>query len=117
MIAMLMTGDIITHEHDRGHNIIGFINNKVHNNIGKCSYKADCFLEPVRSCYGCVYFHPYEKGNHTEVLECVQNELKCIVHISDATYNSSNPIIAIHEATKFEIELVIKRCGVNNASD
>ena len=114
MIAMLMTGDIITHEHSHGENIVGFVNNKVHSNIGKCSYKADCFLEPVRSCYGCVYFHPYVNGNHTEVLECVQNELESIVHISDAVYNSSNPIIAIHEATKFEIESVIKRCELNS---
>ena len=93
----------------------------MHSNIGKCSYKADCFLEPVRSCYGCVYFHPYVNGDHEEVLECVQNELESIVHISDATYNSSNPIIAIHEATKFEIESVVRRCELNievkNAGD
>ena len=76
MIAMLMTGDIITHEQDHGDNIIGFINNKIHSNIGKCGYKADCFLEPVRSCYGCVYFHPYEHGYHEDVLECVQDELE-----------------------------------------
>lgn len=114
MIAMLMTGDIITHEQDHGENIVGFVNNKLHSNIGKCSYKADCFLEPVRSCYGCVYFHPYAYGHHKEVLECVQNELESIVHISDAVYNSSNPIIAIHEATKFEIESVVKRCELNS---
>lgn len=114
MIAMLMTGDIINHEQDHGENIIGFVNDKIHSNIGKCSYKADCFLEPVRSCYGCVYFHPYEHGNHKEVLECVHDELKSIVHISDAVYNSSNPVIAIHEATKFEIQSVIKRCELNS---
>ena len=114
MIAMLMTGDIITHEQDHGENIVGFVDNKVHNNIGKCSYNANCFLEPVRSCYGCIYFHPYVNGNHEEVLKCVQNELESIIHISDAVYNSSNPIIAIHEATKFEIESVIKRCELNS---
>jgi len=116
-----MTGNIITHEQGQGENIVGFVNNKVHSNIGKCSYKADCFLEPVRSCYGCVYFHPYAHGDHKEVLECVQNELESIVHISDAVYNSSNPIIAIHEATKFEIESVVRRCELNievkNADD
>lgn len=114
MIAMLMTGDIITNEQDYGENIAGFVNNKMHSNIGKCSYKDDCFLEPVRSCYGCVYFHPYAHGHHKKVLECVQNELESIIHISDAVYNSSNPIIAIHEATKFEIESVIKRCELNS---
>jgi len=114
MIAMLMTGDIITHEQDHGENIVGFVNNKMHSNIGKCNYKADCFLEPVRSCYGCIYFHPYAHGYHKEVLECVQNELESIVHISDAVYNSSNPIITIHKATKFEIESVIKRCELNS---
>lgn len=114
MIAMLMTGDIITHDQDHGENIVGFVNNKVHKNIGKCSYKDNCFLEPVRSCYGCLYFHPYEHGNHQDVLECVQDELESIIHISDAVYNSSNPIIAIHEATKFEIESVIKRCELNS---
>ncbi|PKG88383.1 integrase [Psychrobacter sp. Sarcosine-02u-2] len=114
IIAMLMTGDIITHEQDHGKNIIGFINNKIHINIGKCNYKANCFLEPVRSCYGCVYFHPYEHGHHEEVLECVQDELESIIHISDAVYNSSNPIISIHEATKFEIQSVIKRCKLNS---
>lgn len=121
MIAMLMTGDIITHEQGHGENIVGFVNNKVHSNIGKCGYEADCFLEPVRSCYGCVYFHPYVNGDHEEVLECVQNEIESIVHISDAVYNSSNPIIAIHEATKFEIESVVRRCELNvevkNADD
>ena len=121
MIAMLMTGDIITHEQDHGENITGFVNHKIHSNIGKCSYKADCFLEPVRSCYGCVYFHPYVNGHHKEVLECVQNELESIVNISDSIYNSSNPLIAIHETTKFEIASVIKRCElkseVKNASD
>lgn len=114
IIAMLMTGDIITHEQDHGKNIIGFINNKIHINIGKCSYKANCFLEPVRSCYGCVYFHPYINGNHKEVLECVQYELESIIYMSDAVYNSSNPIIAINEATKFEIQSVIKRCKLNS---
>ena len=114
IIAMLMTGDIITHEQDHGKNVIGFINNKIHINIGKCSYKANCFLEPVRSCYGCVYFHPYINGNHKEVLECVQYELESIIYMSDAVYNSSNPIIAINEATKFEIQSVIKRCKLNS---
>lgn len=114
MIAMLMTGDITTHEQDHGENIVGFVDNKVHNNIGKCSYNANCFLEPVRSCYGCIYFHPYVNGNHEEVLKCIQDELESIIHISDAVYNSSNPIIAIHEATKFEIESVIKRCELNS---
>ena len=114
MIAMLMTGNIITHEQGYGENIVGFVNSKIHSNIGKCSYKANCFLEPVRSCYGCVYFHPYVNGNHKEVLECVQNELESIIHISDAVYNSSNPIIATHQATKFEIESVVKRCELNS---
>ena len=68
----------------------------------------------MRICYGCVNYHPYVNGNHTEVLECVQNELESIVHISDAVYNSSNPIIAINEATKFEIQSVIKRCKLNS---
>lgn len=114
MIAMLMTGDIITQEQDHGENIIGFVNDKIHSNIGKCSYKANCFLEPVRSCYGCVYFHAYLHGNHKEVLECVQNELESIVSLSDAVYNSSNPVIAVHEATKLEIQSVIKRCELNS---
>lgn len=114
MIGMLMTGDIITHEQGHGKNIVGFVSNKVYSNIGKCSYKADCFLEPVRSCYGCVYFHPYVNGNHKDVLECVQNELESVVHVSDAVYNSLNPVIAIHEATKFEIESVVKRCELNS---
>lgn len=114
MIAMLMTGDIISPEQDVGKNVVGFINNTIHTNIGKCGYKTNCFLEPVRSCYGCVYFHPYQNGNHQEVLNSVQNELESIIQISDSTYNSSNPLITIHEATKFEINSVIKRCELNN---
>lgn len=112
MIAMLMTGDIITNTNEaiEGVNVEGFINDKIHQNIGKCAYRSGCFLEPVRSCYSCVYFHPYQNGEHQKVFDSVQMELEKVLKLSDKTYDSRNPLIAIHEATKFEIESVIKRC-------
>lgn len=117
MIAMLMTGDIIINNNDliEGKNIVGFVNDKIHQCIGKCAYKNGCFLEPVRSCYSCVYFHPYLDGEHKEVLVSVQNELEQVIKISDKTYDSKNPLISIHENTKFEIESVIKRCELLGA--
>lgn len=113
MIAMLMTGDIIKQEEDMGKNIVGLISGTLHNYVGRCTYEETCFLEPVRSCYGCIYFRPYLDGKHHKVLDCIQKELESIVHISDAVYNSCNPIINLHEATKFEIVSVIKRCELN----
>lgn len=117
MIAMLMTGDVIINNNDliEGKNIVGFVNDKIHQCIGKCAYKNGCFLEPVRSCYSCVYFHPYLDGEHKEVLVSVQNELEQVIKISDKTYDSKNPLISIHENTKFEIESVIKRCELLGA--
>lgn len=113
IIAMLMTGDTIKQEEDIGKNIVGLISGTLHSYVGRCTYEETCFLEPVRSCYGCIYFRPYLDGKHHKVLDCIQKELESIVHISDAVYNSCNPIINLHEATKFEIASVIKRCELN----
>lgn len=114
VIALMMTGDIIDEASNvvAGENIVSFVNDSLHDDIGLCAYRQGCFLEPVRSCYGCVYFHPYLNGEHEKVLESIHGELESVIAISDGTYNARNPLISIHETTKFEIESVIKRCAL-----
>lgn len=110
MISMLSTGNIVTKEQNLGENVIGVVDMTIHSDIGQCAYKDGCFLAPVRSCYGCAYFHPYLDGKHEQVLESVNNEIQALIKISDAMYQSHNPLIGIHESTVFEIKSVIHRC-------
>lgn len=110
MIAMLLTGRLV-HKNDWEHKkVIGIIGSKIHKDIGGCSYHERCFLEPVRNCYGCVYFHPFLDGDHHGVLASVQQEINELISLSDGIGVSRNPLIQVHESTKFEVQSVISRC-------
>lgn len=44
------------------------------------------------------------------LLESIQNEINDLIKLSDGIGVSRNPLIRVHESTKFEIESIIARC-------
>lgn len=112
MIAMLLTGRLIYKKDWHGKKVLGNIGSNIHYDIGGCSYEDKCLFQPVRNCYGCMYFHPFIEANHSNVLESIQNEINDLIKLSDGIGVSRNPLIRIHESTKFEIESVIARCAI-----
>ena len=57
-------------------------------------------------------FHPFIDANHGNVLESIQSEINDLIRLSDGIGVSRNPLIRVHESTKFEIESVIARCVI-----
>ena len=110
MIAMLLTGRLVYKKDWQQKKVLGNIGSKIHYDIGGCSYEDKCLFQPVRNCYGCMYFHPFIDANHSNVLESIQNEINDLIRLSDGIGVSRNPLIRVHESTKFEIESVIARC-------
>ncbi|MDH1068765.1 site-specific integrase [Acinetobacter johnsonii] len=110
MITMLLTGRLIYKKDWHQKKVLGNIGSKIHYDIGGCSYEDKCLFQPVRNCYGCMYFHPFIDANHTNVLENIQCEINDLIKLSDGIGVSRNPLIRVHESTKFEIESVIARC-------
>lgn len=110
MIAMLLTGRLVNKNNWSGKKVLGNIREKIIFDIGGCAYKDTCLFQPVRNCYGCMYFHPFIDGDHHSVLMSIQDEINQLVKMSDSLGNSKNPLINIHLSTKFEIESVINRC-------
>ncbi|MNR83327.1 Phage integrase family protein [compost metagenome] len=113
MIAMLLTGRLVYKKDWNQKKVLGNIGSKIHYDIGGCSYEDKCLFQPVRNCYGCMYFHPFIGANHSQVLESIQNEINDLIRLSDGIGVSRNPLIRIHESTKFEIESVIARCAMH----
>ena len=112
MIAMLLTGRLVYKKDWLQKKVLGNIGSKIHYDIGGCSYEDKCLFQPVRNCYGCIYFHPFIDANHTNVLESIQCEINDLIRLSDGIGISRNPLIRVHESTKFEIESVIVRCKI-----
>ena len=56
-------------------------------------------------------------ADHGKVLHSIQNEINSLIKLSDGIGLSRNPVIRIHETTKFEIESVILRCNAFKESD
>lgn len=110
MIAMLLTGRLVYKKDWPHKKVLGNIGSKIHHDIGGCSYQDKCLFQPVRNCYGCIYFHPFIEANHINVLNSVQEEINALIKLSDGIGVSRNPLIRVHESTKFEIESVIMRC-------
>lgn len=110
MIAMLLTGRLVYKKDWNQKKVLGNIGSRIHYDIGGCSYEDKCLFQPVRNCYGCMYFHPFIDANHNHVLESIQNEINDLIRLSDGIGVSRNPLIRVHESTKFEIESVIVRC-------
>ena len=110
MIAMLLTGRLVYKKDWLQKKVLGNIGGKIHYDIGGCSYEDKCLFQPVRNCYGCMYFHPFIDANHNHVLESIQNEINDLIKLSDGIGVSRNPLIRVHESTKFEIESIIARC-------
>lgn len=113
MIAMLLTGRLINKKDWDQKKVLGNIGSVIHFDIGGCSYEDKCLFQPVRNCYGCMYFHPFIDANHGNVLESIQNEINDLIKLSDGIGVSRNPLIRVHESTKFEIESVIARCAIH----
>lgn len=112
MITMLLTGRLIDKNKWQHKKVLGNIGGKIHYDIGGCSYEEKCLFQPVRNCYGCMYFHPFIDADHADVLKSIQNEINDLIRLSDGIGVSRNPLIRVHESTKFEIESVIARCEV-----
>ena len=112
MIAMLLSGRLTYKNEWKQKKVLGNIGSKIHYDIGGCAYQEKCLFQPVRNCYGCMYFHPFIDANHTAVLQSIQNEIDDLIRLSDNIGISRNPLIRIHESTKFEIESVIARCKI-----
>lgn len=110
MIAMLLTGRLVYKKNWQYKKVLGNIGAKIHHDIGGCSYQEKCMFQPVRNCYGCIYFHPFVDADHTNVLKSIQQEINDLIKLSDGIGVSRNPLIRVHESTKFEIESVIMRC-------
>lgn len=110
MIAMLLTGRLVYRQEWKQKKVMGNIGHKIHYDIGGCSYNDKCLFQPVRNCYGCIYFHPFIDADHSNVLESIQCEINDLIRLSDGIGVSRNPLIRVHESTKFEIESVINRC-------
>lgn len=110
MIAMLLTGRLVYKKNWRDKRVLGNIGANIHHDIGGCTYKEKCLFQPVRNCYGCIYFHPFVDADHTNVLNSIQEEINDLIKLSDGIGISRNPLIRVHESTKFEIESVIMRC-------
>lgn len=110
MIAMLLTGRLVYKKNWQYKKVLGNIGAKIHHDIGGCSYQDKCLFQPVRNCYGCIYFHPFADADHTNVLKSIQEEINDLIKLSDGIGVSRNPLIRVHESTKFEIESVITRC-------
>ncbi len=112
MIAMLLTGRLVYKKDWLQKKVLGNIGSKIHYDIGGCTYEDKCLFQPVRNCYGCMYFHPFIDANHNHVLESIQSEINDLIKLSDGIGVSRNPLIRVHESTKFEIESVIARCAL-----
>lgn len=112
MIAMLLTGRLVYKQEWKHKKVMGNIGHKIHYDIGGCSYNDKCLFQPVRNCYGCIYFHPFIDADHNNVLESIQCEINDLIRLSDGIGVSRNPLIRVHESTKFEIESVIVRCKI-----
>ena len=112
MIAMLLTGRLVYKKNWLQKKVLGNIGSKIHYDIGGCSYEDKCLFQPVRNCYGCMYFHPFIDANHNHVLQSIQSEINDLIKLSDGIGVSKNPLIRVHESTKFEIESVITRCAL-----
>lgn len=117
MIAMLLTGRLVYTKDWSHKKVLGNIGAEIHYDIGGCSYSDNCLYQPVRNCYGCMYFHPFIDADHEKVLRSIQNEINSLIKLSDGIGLARNPVIRIHETTKFEIESVILRCNVCKESD
>uniref|UniRef100_A0A486XGY6 Phage integrase n=1 Tax=Rheinheimera sp. BAL341 TaxID=1708203 RepID=A0A486XGY6_9GAMM len=111
MVAMLLTGDISSHERWHGDVVAGTINNQLHFGLGGCGKTGEpCPFSPVRSCYGCQDFHPFADADHISVLKDVQQEIEALSDLSDKTGSSLFSAGTVHEQTKFEVISVIARC-------
>lgn len=83
MIVMLLTGRLVYKKEWKQKKVLGNIGANIHFDIGGCSYIDKCLFQPVRNCYGCMYFHPFIDGKHGNVLKSIQNEINDLIQLSD----------------------------------
>lgn len=112
MIALLLTGRLVYQKNWSQKKVLGNIGSKIFHNIGGCAYTEKCLFQPVRNCYGCMYFHPFIDADHEKVLHEVQAEINELIKLSDDIGITRNPLIRVHESTKFELVSVIRRCSM-----
>lgn len=115
MVAMMLTGKLVTSKEWQGRRVVGIVGDKLHYEIGGCSRADDeCPFCEVRCCYGCLYYRPFLDGHHQDVLESVSKEVDELIAVSDCVGNAHNPLISIHETTQIEVKSVIARCHLHH---
>lgn len=107
MIGMILSGHFVYRNDWKKKKVLGSLGGKIHHNIGGCSYEDKCLFQPVRNCYGCIYFHPFIDADHAVVLQSIQDEINDLIRLSDSVGFSRNPLSRVLESTKFEIESVV----------
>ena len=113
MIALMMTGSIVQSKTWSGVRVANFIGGKMHTELGGCTYETDCPFSMVRNCYGCLYFRPFDDGNHEKLLKSTQDEYDALVKLSDSVGRANNPLVQSYEMTLIEIQSVINRCHIH----
>ena len=115
MVAMMLTGKLVTSKEWHGRSVVGMVGDRLHYEIGGCARTDDeCPFCEVRCCYGCLYYRPFLDGHHQDVLDSVSKEVDELIAVSDSVGNAHNPLISIHETTQIEIKSVIARCHLHN---
>lgn len=109
MVALL-TGEISLPKDWQEKGVIGCVGDELVTGIGGCDAN-ECEYVPVYNCYGCNDFHPFEDGNHVEVLTSLQAEALKQIAISDKTRQTSmNPAISQFEGMIEQVKAVVSRC-------
>lgn len=90
-----------------------FIGGKMHTELGGCTYETDSPFSMVRNYYGCLYFRPFDDGNHEKLLKSTQDECDALVKLSDSVGRANNPLVQSYEMTLIEIRSVVNRCHIH----
>ncbi len=117
MMAMIVTGSLVKKSEWDGKRVANSIEGKLLYEIGGCEYIDKCPFSMVRSCYGCLYYRPFEDGNHQEVLDCLEKERISLIEISNATGQPNNPLIETSTQMCLEVKSVIKRCQLKQQAN
>lgn len=113
MIAMMLTGELVSSGKWNGKRVAGIVGGKLHAEVGGCSradIDGECPFTEVRCCYGCLYYRPFSEGDHQSVLDSIVHEVDELLVLSDSVGCGHNPLIAVHETTQLEIQSVLTRC-------
>lgn len=94
MMALMLTGNLIQSNEWKGRRVAACIGGKLHYHLGGCSYEENiCPFSQGRACYGCLFFNPFDDGEHTEVLDSLNDEIAEIRNIADDSGLTNHPLL------------------------